>query len=122
MINTSTKISFNASKIIKKMAEQTAKNLGHAGNIVRKEAQQLIKPASEPSKPGQPPRSVSGKLRSSIRYDVVDDFMVTIFPWRYYGNILEGGAKHIEPRPFMEPALNRSMPRIPIIWKGTLNK
>ncbi len=123
MIKLDIKTEMFSREIINKMKSSTANSLGHAGAIVRKEAVGGFKQAgpNENSKPYEPPLSQTGNLRRSIRFKVTDD-QVDIFPGRRYGHILEAGAGNMAPRPFMKPALDRSLDRIPVLWTQSLNK
>lgn len=107
------------------------------------EAQQ---PSSTASDPGEPPNVQSGQLRSSIRYEKKDWDAYLVGPTRlaHYGRVHEFGAVirvtdkmrgflavqkgwhlkrsttqiRIPPRPFMRPALFRSIAKFPDKFRG----
>jgi HK97 gp10 family phage protein len=85
-----------------------------SAKTVRREAKQSIRRSRAASEPGEPPKSKSGNLRKSILYRVGrrDAWVGPTRPQGSHANILEGGAEHMDPRPFMGPALERARPKI----------
>ncbi len=88
--------------------------LQSSAKLVRLEAKRSIRKSKEPSSPGEPPKSKSGKLRKSIFYRVGrrDAWIGPTRPEGSHANIVEGGAEHMAPRPFMGPAMKRARPKI----------
>ena len=98
----------------KKVARARRMWLQDSARRVRLEAKRSIRKSKEPSEPGEPPKSKSGKVRKSIFYKVGrrDAWVGPTRPEGSHANILEGGAEHMDPRPFMGPALERARPKI----------
>lgn len=79
-----------------------------------------------PSAPGEPPALVTGTLRRSIRVTAPEakgptGWTISVGPSAVYGRIQElggdtgrGGATHLPPRPYMDPALAK------VLADGTL--
>lgn len=69
---------FDRSVVADSMSRAKRKALSRAGMIIRASARKSIKSAEMPSKPGQPPRDVTGLLRDFIFYawDPVTDSVV----------------------------------------------
>lgn len=86
------------------------------------------------SRPGEPPRTPTGKLPKSILFALDQNDAVVIGPVLNSGNsvrvpsTLEFGGREtifgtsvtIEPRPFMEPALEAELNNIPRFFESTL--
>lgn len=85
-----------------------------SAKLVRLEAKRSIRKSKDSSEPGEPPKSKSGNVRKSIFYRVGrrDAWVGPTRPEGSHANILEGGAVHMDPRPFMGPALERARPKI----------
>lgn len=84
------------------------------GHSPRRGAKTLKRGA--PSRPGTPPHRQSGVLSGSISYSrtIRKTYVVgPTSPPASYGAIHEFGGRHHPPRPFMWPALVRSLPRFP---------
>lgn len=54
----------------RKTETATFRSLGHAGGTIRKTAYRSIRRRKNPSRPGSPPSSPTGRLRRSFRYEV----------------------------------------------------
>jgi|GEM_PF-4760317 len=68
------------------------------------------------SAPGEPPASRTGRLRQSF-YMLIsvygeNDYEVSIRTTVYYADDMEHGREKVSPRPFIEPAVRKSLPKI----------
>jgi HK97 gp10 family phage protein len=62
-----------------------------------------------PSKPGDPPHKQTGRLRSSVTYEVLDGELIARVGTNVkYAKWLELGTKNMAPRPWLRRALNES--------------
>jgi HK97 gp10 family phage protein len=62
-----------------------------------------------PSAPGEPPRKQTGRLRSSVTYEVLDGELIARVGTNVkYAKWLELGTKNMAPRPWLRRALNES--------------
>lgn len=135
-------------KVLTKEKKGKAKSLKHAGAIIRKAAQQSLTPGNgKPSRPGNPPHSQSGTLKKSILFDVDADGVLVIGPakrsYGFYGNIHEHGGSFVvgqkkrgrkfkdggdrkgrkmnfPKRPFMKPALENNLDKLPLSFQGRI--
>jgi hypothetical protein len=81
-----------------------------------------------PSKPGEPPRSPTGKLPRSIVFDVDENAGVAVIgPVRFSGKsgvpipaILEFGNGRTLARPYMRPALKKASPKFVRLFEEIL--
>jgi HK97 gp10 family phage protein len=107
-------IEWKLRELRRKVARARKTWLTDSAKLVRREAQQSIRKSREASEPGDPPKSKSGNLRKSIRYKVGrrDAWIGPTRPEGSHANILTVGAEHMDPRPFMGPALERARPKI----------
>ena len=74
-----------------------------------------------PSKPGTPPHKQSGKLRKGIIAQVdeeKDDVRVALAPDAWYGRVHEVGSRKHPKRPFLLPALQKHIDKLPDEFKG----
>lgn len=72
-----------------------------------------------PSAPGEPPRKQTGRLRSSVTYEVLDGELVARVGTNVkYAKWLELGTVSMLPRPWLRRALNESGSEIDRIWGG----
>lgn len=125
----------------------TRKVLSKFGAFVRREAKSSIRPGGKKHKaslPGQPPRSQSGLLKRFLffGYDTSTQSVV-VGPAKLGGvkgkdapHTLEYGGSaesssfytkntkrvHIAARPFMGPALNKNLPKLPAMWANSIIK
>lgn len=83
-----------------------------------------------PSRPGEPPRNQTGKLRDNIFfwYDP-DERSVSIGPGLFQRNrdvpgLLEHGGHTrrgvLAARPYMGPALKEELPKLPALWHNSV--
>ncbi|XZE55816.1 hypothetical protein SH139x_001843 [Planctomycetaceae bacterium SH139] len=70
MMHIRTRVRFNANRVKKKVDQASFNSLGHAGGAIRKTAYRSIRKRKNPSQPGSPPSSPTGRLRRSFRYEV----------------------------------------------------
>jgi len=115
--------------VLKRARESTFKNLGYIGGVTRKIAQNSIKIDPKPSAPGTPPHSRKGLLKKAILYVVDKDKQsVIIGPT---ANVVGPAAEPHEhggefrgqvyaPRPFMGPALTKTLTKIDSMWKNSI--
>lgn len=135
-------------KVLSKEKKGKATSLKHAGAIIRKAAQQSLTPSNgKPSRPGNPPHTKSGKLKKSILFDVDGNGVAVIGPAKkshgFYGNIHEFGGSFVvgqkkrgrknkdggdrkgmkmnfPKRPFMKPALENNLDKLPLCFQGRI--
>jgi phage gpG-like protein len=120
------RIFFNRRRVMSAMERRRRRYLYRAGAYVRAVARNSLSRGSEPSSPGQPPRS-AGRLRKSILYAVQPD-RVIIGPTADI--IGEVGAAHefggqfrgakYPARPYMGPALEETKPKLDAIWRDSV--
>lgn len=135
--------------MIKKMSEKAkeidtdvGKALAKACAVVQREAQESMTNTEvdiskvyfthnktighNPSKEGFPPAVDTGTLRRSITYSVDEEEKVgrvgTVLQNPPYGVYLEFGTSRMRPRPWLKPALEKSVEKIKKIFKETLGK
>lgn len=83
---------------------------------------EIIGAAYQASAPGEPPAQRTGRLRQSFYLTVDPDpegdrFLANIRTNVYYADDLELGTEKIDPRPFMGPAIEKSLPTIQKIYE-----
>jgi len=127
-------VSINASvttefrKLQRKVEQYNIESLTHAAGLVRKTAQRSIRrrKGTNYSKPGNPPKTGTGDLRKAIVYHVDRQSEEAVIGPT--ANVIDGlGALHefggrnrrgrYEPRPFMGPAHDTILPRLPESWR-----
>lgn len=80
-----------------------------------------ISAGQPPSRPGQPPHVLTGRLRQSITHDVRRDgstFIGRVGTNVEYARHLELGTRKMAPRPYLRPALLRERKRLADILRG----
>lgn len=137
---------FDRERVRRAMSETKQRVLNHIGGTIRKIARHSIRPRNNynlASPPGKPPYSHRGLLRKLILYgyDRSSDSVV-IGPVGFTNsnvpNVLEFGGMstrtnwdsgsnsvvhkrvRIRPRPYMRPALQEELPKIPYRWRGSV--
>jgi hypothetical protein len=84
-----------------------------------------------PSKPGTPPKSPTGRLKKAVQFAVDRDGQSAVIGprgdyVRNIGAVHEFGGTHYgdkyPARPFMGPALERSRPKLPRHWAGVVSQ
>lgn len=136
-------------RLLDKVAVSARKVLMQQGAYIRKTAQNSMKVSDYPSRPGRPPRRITGLLSDWIifKWDA-SPASVVVGPQLLAGSlkknptipeILEGGGSEvalvipgkdykirqrrrvtIASRPYMEPALERSQAQLPKLWANSL--
>lgn len=71
---------FDTRKLQQKVAAASFRSLGHAGGAIRLTARRSIRRRKTTSQPGSPPHTQTGRLKRSIRYEVVDATTVVVGP------------------------------------------
>lgn len=127
MIDFKVETSSNMQAVVKKAKQGSFKSLGHAGAVIRLAVRRSIRRRKKASTPGTPPNTQTGQLRESIRYAVDGPSgTVVIGPSRAdideIGRVHEFGGpfrgRSYPERPFMGPALQQNLQRIPREWRG----
>lgn len=118
--------------------------LSRAGAFIRQRARTSIRPRKGSAPPGSPPHSHEGSLRRLILfgYDPRSDSVV-VGPVGFRGSVapraLEFGGKttvasrrrggrearrtiRIAARPYMQPALEKERPKLPVLWRDSVRK
>lgn len=120
----------NRSKRVKAAAEKAAfRNFRHAAASIRKDAAASIERSPDPSPPGTPPHTRRRLLPRAMRYDVSKEGAV-IGPRASVagevGSAHEFGGRYKQQdypeRPFMQPALERAIPRFAGSWRGSIGE
>lgn len=65
-----------------------------------------------PSKPGEPPRVQTGRLRGSVAWEMSSKFIARVGTNVKYGRWLESGTRKMRPRPWLRRALNEMVGEI----------
>ena len=142
-----TRLFFDAPKVVRSVDAATRRVLGKAGAFVRRTARSSIRKRKRISPPGQPPSSHTGLLKKFIffGYDRRRRSVV-IGPARLARTAgiapraLEHGGRsvtttrgrrgkrkrtvptRVRARPYMGPALNKELPRIPDLWRNSVRR
>lgn len=115
---------------VKKAAQRASfANLGHAGAAIRLTASRSIRRGKKPSLPGSPPNTRRGQMRRAIRYAVEKNRnRVVIGP--EHSIVADAGRAHefggsfrherYQRRPFMGPALEKNIDRLPKLWAASV--
>jgi len=130
---------FDSPKVINAMDKATRKVLSRFGAFVRRTAKGSIRKRKKSSAPGMPPSSHTGLLKRFIffGYDLSRKSVV-IGPERlnakntdaphtleYGGTTTLAGRDskrriHIQQRPYMGPAFEKEKPKLPSMWKNSI--
>ena len=79
-----------------------------------------------PSRPGEPPRKQTGRLRGSVAWELISGLAARVGTNVKYGRYLQLGTSRMGKRPWLDVALKRSVPQITSImnapwrWEGTI--
>lgn len=130
MISATVKIEDKMQRVEKAAEKAAYKNFNHAAASISKDVKSSLETAEGPSAPGSPPHTHRGAfLRRAVRYAANKDGAV-IGPMASV--VDEAGALHefggeregdqFPERPFMAPALERAVPRLAGIWRGTIGE
>ncbi len=134
MIGMRVSITDETQQVIKAARKANIRNLAHAAATVRKTAQKSIKggKSKKPSPPGQPPRTRRGnKLRRAILFAVEGHQQTAVIgPGAHrvgtsalaheFGGFYK--AAKYPARPFMRPALEANLARMPAIWGNSIKQ
>ncbi|QVM82997.1 HK97-gp10 family putative phage morphogenesis protein [Novosphingobium decolorationis] len=97
-------------KRLKQMREQARKQAGEMVEDLAKqhaeEAKASIVKRETPSRPGKPPREVTGELKDSIRAEKTGPTSARSIADAPHALSLEFGTEEMKGRPFMRPAAN----------------
>jgi hypothetical protein len=130
---------FDRPKVILATDRATRRNLSKAGAFIRQAAKTSIRPRRGTSPPGSPPFSHEGSLRRLILFGYEPTTKtVVVGPVRFKRGeappLLEFGGSarrrrrarktgkeqtytaRYQPRPFMGPALQKELPKLPDLW------
>lgn len=136
--NVSRFVFFDTNAVRKATSKAERKVLNRFGAMVRTTAKRSIRKATKrtrQSEPGDPPRSHTAYLKRGIFYGFdIESRSVVVGPVKSKsGNIPEaleyggttkqkktGDTIDIEPRPFMGPALDKMLPKLPALWKDSV--
>ena len=141
---------FDSPKVISATDRATRKVLSKFGAFVRRGAKSSIRKRKRPSLPGMPPSSHTGLLKKMILFGYdTDRYSVVIGPTPLHGagykNVLEaleyggtyarmrteylggrGRKRRVKymatyrARPFMRPALEKELPKLPAMWRDSV--
>lgn len=114
---------WNSAKYTNRMTANLRRAIGKSCEVVATAAKRNLSVSPEfpgqPSAPGDPPHKQSGLLRAETQYAIEDDGLsgkVGPLDELAYGRIQElggdTGQSVLPPRPFLQPALESSAPRI----------
>lgn len=116
-------------RVLRAVRRANIESLGHAGAAVRLTASRSIRRSPNPSVPGRPPRTRRGQLRRAIRYGV-EKHREAVVIGPVYGGVGRSAHPHefggryrgrrYDARPFMGPALEKTAPRLPRHWAGSV--
>lgn len=140
---------FDRAEVLKRVDKATARNLRKAGAFMRRRARSSIRKRKANSAPGKPPSSHAGQLRNFILYFYDSRRRsVVIGPARLSGKIgnapesLETGGSsvarvrgnlrrgikpglrriRIAARPFMKPAFDQEITKLPALWRDSVKR
>ncbi len=127
---------FDSPKVLKAVDKTTRRVLSRFGAFVRRRARGSIRKRKKTSAPGRPPTSQTGTLKRFIFFSYEPNRKsVVIGPMRLTGpdrgeapSALEYGGTAtvdktkvtIRPRPFMGPAFEKEKPKLPRMWKDSV--
>lgn len=128
MIAVAVKTELQPAKLEKAVEKAAYRNFGHAAASLSKDVKNTLQTAPGPSVPGKPPHTHKGAyLRRAIRY-AADKEGAVIGPVASLvgtsGAAHEFGGRYrsgdYPQRPFMQPALERALPRFGGEWAGSI--
>lgn len=140
MIKTSFKYKLNPQLVVGKTQEGASRAVAKVAHLVEREAKKLVNIGGgrgkkgapnnyyhsllqrwvKGSAPGQPPHKQTAALQSSIRVEMVGVLTALVGPSVRYGRWLEFGTKRMAARPFMRPALAKTVGQFPQFFKGII--
>lgn len=101
--------------VIKNMSDKAEEYIERACLICEREAKESMKGGGSPhtpSRPGEPPHVDTGRLRASITHEIDRSFFNIIGRVGTnvdYGRDLELGTSKMLPRPWLRPAMRRTL-------------
>ncbi len=136
---------FDSKKVISALDKAGRKALSRFGAFVRTSARSSIRRRKGTSKPGQPPLAHQGDIKKILFAYDSSSRGVVVGPVRYSGKkgfatkVLEHGGNtliekkdrkgkvrrktvHIEARPFMAPAFEKNLPKLPGLWRNSMKR
>lgn len=130
MIDFKVKVEDTSSRVTDAVKKTAFRNFSHAAASIRKDAASTLERAEGPSEPGSPPHTHKGsQLKRSLRYDA-DERGAVIGPLasmvgesaaaHEFGGVYKG--TDFDERPFMQPALDRAIPRLGGDWAGAVGE
>lgn len=127
---------FDRQAVVSAIDKVSIRVLSRFGAFVRRSAKGRIRRRKKPSLPGQSPSSHSGLLRDNIYFAMdLGNRSVVIGPAKLGGGtdaphvleyggdtVISGGRSrgkriHIEARPYMQPAFEENLSKLPDIWR-----
>lgn len=137
---------FDRAAVEKSLDRGTSEVLSRFGYFVMRDSRQRIRRRKSASKPGSGPTNLQGLLKDKpgilFHYDR-DQRSVVIGPVRIRGRIAEleiprlleeggratitrgyarGKTYTLKPRPYMQPAFQRQLPKLPDLWQKAANR
>jgi len=143
MIGFNVKFEFNEDAVLKRAKKTRHAKLRRFGAFVRQTAKTSMRRRKKSSAPGQPPSAHAGHLRDLMYFAVAPDARnVVIGPVAFHRGevprlLEEGGyatmtkytrwsdepydvVVHIKPRPFMAPAFQSELAKLPPQWRDSI--
>lgn len=135
---------FDSSAVVSALDKASRKALSKFGSFVRTSARSSIRRRKGSSKPGRPPHAHQGDIKKVLfAYDQKNRSAV-VGPVRFNGKkgfatkTLEHGGNvtierkrkgravrktvHVDARPFMAPAFEKELPKLPDLWRNQMNR
>lgn len=117
---------FDRAAVAEKLDPAVRRALSKFGAYVRRRAQTSIRPRKGTSRPGQPPHSHAGLLRKFIffSYDRASESVVIgptlLKPDSTAPAALEYGSETHAARPYMRPAYEAELPKVPDLFRDMI--
>lgn len=125
---------FTSKRVVAAVDRERRKILSAAGAFIRQRARSLIRRRKKPSAPGKPPSSHTGRLRGGIMFGFDPQTASVVVGPIGFGNsqapaALElggtsrdarGQAHQYKARPFMRPAFDEEVRRMPQRWRNVI--
>ena len=117
----------DVNKVIRKARRENPRRLGHGAALIRLTARRSIRTSKRPAPKGHPPHTRGQKrLRNAILYVVERQRERALAgPSHRIAGVSGGEHEHgldwrkpMDERPFMQPALEKTAPRLPREWGG----
>lgn len=129
MIGFRVHIRFDDGSVLRQEEAASRRSLGHAGAAIRLTARRSIRRRKGPSAPGQPPHTRKGQLKRAILYAVDPHEESVVIGPQVDGVGLSGSAHEhggdyrgdaYPRRPFMGPALQKNLSKLPKHWANSI--